>query len=150
MGERTGEEMWTCWKFLITGHALLCTHWFICVGGWFLFLIQQRLCVRVDTHTHTPSHTFWSMMSSSEGKQNQQNYQSLPLFSKLQWKLECERRMKGWSADRAAERGREGSFSPDYRAATDYAQWIMRVWPNGRKKNIQAEKQPSRSLACTP
>ena len=75
--------------------------------------------MRGNLHVHTNTHRHageWCHPQSVNRNSRTTNQHTL--FSKLQGKLECESRMKGWSADRAAGRGR--SFSPDYGAATDY------------------------------
>lgn len=102
--------------------------------GCFLFLIQERYggtSTSINAHINTHTCVQENDVSCTVNRNNRTTNQHA-LFSKLQGKLECESRMKGWSADRAAERRK--SFSPDYSTATDYGPWIMRVWPNRKKK----------------
>ncbi len=113
--------------------------------GWFLFLIQDRSGEPTRAQTHTSAHMQETWCQAQSVNRNSRATNQHTLFSKLQGKLECESRMKGWSADRAAERGR--SFSPDYRTATDYRLWIIRVWPKKKKKLRQRDKQAAFSVS---
>ena len=112
--------------------------------GRFLFLIQDRwggTCT--CTHTHINTHAGeWCHLRSVNRNSRTTNQHAL--FSKLQGKLECESRMKGWSTDRAAERGR--SFSPDYGAATDYGlrDYEGLTKKKKKKKSEGGERQTSR------
>lgn len=136
--------------------AHICTHRFIFCGGGVELLIQDRwwgtcTCTPPSPPTAplpslspTPTHTHaggWCQPPSVN--RNSRATNQLALFSKLQGKLECESRMKGWRADRAAERERR-SFSPDYRAArlrpVDYEGLTKK-----KKKKVKAGRQTSLS-----
>ena len=116
--------------------------------GWFLFLIQDRwggTCT--CTHTHINTHAGeWCHLRSVNRNSRTTNQHAL--FSKLQGKLECESRMKGWSTDRAAERGR--SFSPDYGAATDYGLRDYEGLTKKKKKKKWRRRETNKPLFLCP
>lgn len=118
--------------------------------GRFLFLIQDRwggTCTCTHTHINTHTHAGeWCHLRSVNRNSRTTNQHAL--FSKLQGKLECESRMKGWSTDRAAERGR--SFSPDYGAATDYGlRDYEGLTKKKKKKKVKAERDKQAAVSVS-